>query len=180
MSTYINTVTNEYPLSLGDMELRFPNFDENNVPSDYAVVTQPEIPVHTNTQSVKEIEPILLNGVWTKQYVINDYTGVETTTYINTSTNEYPLYFGDMELRFPNFNKNNVPEDYAVVVQPEIPVPTDMQTVNEVSPILIDGVWTKQYVFITYTEEDLVQQRSLNSNAESDLTQAGSAPNVIE
>ena len=180
MAEYINTITNEYPLSLSAMELRFPNFDENNVPSDYAVVTQPEIPVPTNTQSVKETEPVLFNGVWTKQYVVIDYTGVETTTYINTSTNEYPLYPGDMELRFPNFDKNNVPEGYAVVVQPEVPVPTNMQAVNEVSPILIDGVWTKQYVVITYTEEELVQQRSLNSRTEPDLTQAGSAPNVIE
>ena len=85
-----------------------------------------------------------------------------------------------MELRFPNFDENNVPSDYAVVTQPEIPVPTNTQSVKETEPVLFNGVWTKQYVVITYTEEELVQQRSLNSRTEPDLTQAGSAPNVIE
>ena len=44
MATYINTLTKEYPLYPGDMELRFPNFDENNVPENYVIVFQPEVP----------------------------------------------------------------------------------------------------------------------------------------
>lgn len=107
-------------------------------------------------------------------------------TYINTVTNEYPLYPGDMELRFPDFDETNVPEGYAVVVQPEIPDWTEAQRVEELAPILVNGVWTKQYAILDLTQEEIAANevarkaaRLGNRNIQN-LNQSGSAPNVIE
>jgi hypothetical protein len=100
--------------------------------------------------------------------------------YINIITKEYPFYPGDMELRFPNFDENNVHEDYAVVLQPDLPEHTDTQRVDEIAPSLIDGVWTKQYVVIDLTQEELNMRAPGGGNNKQDLTQSGSAPNVIE
>ena len=100
--------------------------------------------------------------------------------YINIITKEYPMYSGDMELRFPNFNENNVHEDYAVVLQPDLPEHTDTQVVSEVEPALVNGVWTKQYVVVDLTEDQLNNRRASRNRGVPDLTQSGSAPNVIE
>jgi hypothetical protein len=100
--------------------------------------------------------------------------------YINIITREYPFYPGDMELRFPNFDENNVHEDYAVVLQPDLPEHTDTQKVDEIAPSLIDGVWTKQYAVIDLTQEELNMRTHSGRNSTQDLTQSGSAPNVIE
>ena len=105
------------------------------------------------------------------------------TTYINTVTSEYPLYQGDMELRFPNFDGTSLHEDYATVVQGAIPICTETQRLTELEPILIDGVWTKQFIAVEVTQEEL-DQRAKNKNVvhgnSRDVTAPGSAPNVIE
>lgn len=101
-------------------------------------------------------------------------------TYINIITRDYPFYPGDMELRFPNFDKNNVPEDYAVVLQPNLPEITDTQRVEEIQPSLVNGVWTKQYVVVDLTEDQLNNLNASRNRSAPDLTQSGSAPNVIE
>lgn len=100
--------------------------------------------------------------------------------YINIITNEYPFYQGDMELRFPNFDENNVHEDYAVVLQPDLPEHTDTQKVDEIAPSLVNGVWTKQYIVVDLTEDQLNNLNASRNRSAPDLTQSGSAPNVIE
>lgn len=100
--------------------------------------------------------------------------------YINIITREYPFYPGDMELLFPNFDENNVHEDYAVVLQPDLPEHTDTQRVDEIAPRLVDGVWIKQYAVIDLTQEELNMRTYGGRNPTQDLTQSGSAPNVIE
>ena len=97
--------------------------------------------------------------------------------YINIITKEYPFYPGDMELRFPNFDENNVYEDYAVVLQPDLPEHTDTQKIDEIAPALINGVWTKQFVVTELTEEEL---NHVKNQSRLDLNKPGSAPNVIE
>tara|TARA_R110000868_G_scaffold79966_2_gene227249 strand:+ start:261 stop:572 length:312 start_codon:yes stop_codon:yes gene_type:complete len=100
--------------------------------------------------------------------------------YINIITNEYPFYPGDMELLFPNFDENNVHEDYAVVLQPDFPEHTNIQEVREVAPKLVNGVWTKQYIVVDYTQEQINYHLNYGRNNAQNLTQSGSAPNVIE
>jgi len=85
-----------------------------------------------------------------------------------------------MELRFSNFDENNIHEDYAVVLQPDLPEHTDTQMVSEVEPALVNGVWTKQYVVVDLTEDQLNNRRASRNRGVPDLTQSGSAPNVIE
>jgi hypothetical protein len=102
------------------------------------------------------------------------------SAYINTITKEYPLYPGDMELLFSNFNENNIPEGYAIVFQPDIPEITDTQIIEEIQPVLIDGVWTKQFIVLDLTEDQLNNRKALRSRGVPDLTQSGSAPNVID
>lgn len=102
------------------------------------------------------------------------------TTYINTATKEYPLYQGDMELRFQNFDSSNVPEGYEIVGQAEIPDLTDTQKIVEQEPVLVNDVWVKQLIVVEMSEEELTERKNAKFNRISELKQSGSAPNVIE
>ena len=85
-----------------------------------------------------------------------------------------------MELRFPNFDGVNIPESYAIVVQTEIPEPKDTQKFNELDPLLINGVWVKQIIAVDISEEELGELKNARHAGNPDLSQSGSAPNVIE
>lgn len=105
------------------------------------------------------------------------------TTYINTATQEYPLYPGDMHLRFPNFDETSVPENYAIVTQPKLPEASDTQEIVELAPILIDGVWTKQFAVFDLTQDRInaikAEEAAYRSRGQN-VDGPGSAPNVIE
>lgn len=106
--------------------------------------------------------------------------------YINTITNEYPIYTGDMQLIFADFNDTTVPEGYALVPHLDAPEHTDTQRIQELLPILTDGVWVKQFQIIELTAEELLERARLNAELENqnkppaqNLNISGSAPNVI-
>ena len=106
------------------------------------------------------------------------------SAYINTLTLEYPLYPGDMQLRFVDFDEANLPEGWAIVPDINPPDSNKNQIVEETVPILIDGIWTKQFI-VTEMTQNQIDARNLyllsikNRNAPN-LNQSGSAPNVIE
>jgi hypothetical protein len=107
-------------------------------------------------------------------------------TYINTNTNEYPLYPEDMRVRFANFDDEAMPDGYAIAHDVDVPESTSVQRVDELFPILNDGTWTRQYVVIDLTEEQIAfrnqmlieSKQSYRNNNNDNLS--GSAPNVIE
>lgn len=108
-------------------------------------------------------------------------------SYINTITNEYPLYTGDMQLIFPDFDDVIVPEGYALVPHLDAPSCTETQRIKELPPILMDGVWVKQFEVIDLTPEEIEAREQYELNLKNATTFArpsvdvsGSAPNVID
>jgi hypothetical protein len=114
------------------------------------------------------------------------------TAYIKLSTNEYPLYEGNIRLDYPIISKELTgdmfpyPEDYAPVAWTDMPVvdPKKNEYANLLPPILINNVWTTQWEIKTKTPEELAvikaEQEALDKLAGlPNLTQSGAAPNVI-
>jgi len=109
------------------------------------------------------------------------------SAYFNTVTQEYPLYPGDMQLRFADFDEANPPEGYVMV--PDVNPPEfdgGKQYLEELLPILIDGVWIKQFIVHDLTQEQINAQDALTNAIKSMYPRQpsndapGSAPNVIE
>lgn len=105
-------------------------------------------------------------------------------TYINTITNEYPLYTGDMQLIFPDFDDTTVPEGYAFVPHLDAPTITKTQRIKELLPIPVNGVWVKQFEIIDLTPEEIQAREQfeldLHNSRNPHLNVPGSAPNVVE
>lgn len=83
-------------------------------------------------------------------------------TYIKLSTLEYPRYEGDIRLEYPEITEDQTgptfpcPPTYALVQDVPWPENTDPnKTIEELSPIQIDGVWTKQIIVRDMTEEEI-------------------------
>lgn len=111
--------------------------------------------------------------------------------YLNTETNEYPVYEGDLRLRFPNASLpkplTSPPAPYVGVHEVEQPEP-DLQTerVVEISPSQVDGVWKRQWKIEPLTDAEqqarkeyiasaIRNERNLYLSA-SDWTQVADAP----
>lgn len=111
--------------------------------------------------------------------------------FLNTETNEYPIYEGDLRRRFPNASLAkplvSPPMPYVGVHEVEQPEP-DLKTerVVESSPLQVDGVWKRQWQIESLT--DLEQQARKDNAAsivrnerntylsKSDWTQVADAP----
>ena len=81
---FIKTDTQEYPLFLADLKLRFPNvsFKKSITSADlasrgYAVVQETEKPSCTKYQKVVEAAPVEVDGIWTQQWAVVDLEGAE-------------------------------------------------------------------------------------------------------
>ena len=84
------------------------------------------------------------------------------STYIKLSTLEYPRHEGDIRLEHPEITEDQTwpnfpcPPTYALVQ--DVPIPENQdpdKTVQEVMPIQIDGVWTRQFIVRDLTEEEI-------------------------
>lgn len=107
----------------------------------------------------------------------------------NGTIAEYPLYEGDIKLRFPNtsFTIPFVPPDGYVAVA-DVPQPQINwdQNIAEGEPALVDGVWTRTWVVTDATPEEITERtesrasgvRSDRNNrlADCDWTQLPDAP----
>lgn len=111
-------------------------------------------------------------------------------TYINTTTLQYPLFQGDIRLEFPNMGEEFVlPDGYAEIVS--IPWPEDYDVnlfrVVELAPENVDGVWMQRFDIVAKTEIEIENEKNFylefvkqNKQFEPpDLTAPGSAPDVI-
>lgn len=85
------------------------------------------------------------------------------TTYINTETLEYPIYEGDIRAAFRHSTSFPAtgfvpPPGYAAVDEVDPPEPTLEQSVRELPPHLVEGVWTQRWE-VTQAPPELVAER---------------------
>jgi hypothetical protein len=73
---YINTITGEYPLTTKNIRQENKNISFSNIfvaPEWYSVVTNIDKPIHDIlTQKIVELHPVLIDGVWTQVWEIQD------------------------------------------------------------------------------------------------------------
>lgn len=97
--------------------------------------------------------------------------------FINTDTKEWPIYEGDLRLRFPNTSLppeiTTPPEPYAWVVDTEIPsFDLITQSVIETAPVNKDGIWSRVWEVVDLSEEQIehnhnMMRQQVKSQAES-------------
>lgn len=78
------------------------------------------------------------------------------SAYINVDTMEYPRYEGDITIS-PDAN-------WAEVQATPIPEYTDGQAPYELTPLLIDGVWTQQWAVRDLTLEEIENNKQFHLN----------------
>jgi hypothetical protein len=111
-------------------------------------------------------------------------------TYINTTTLQYPLFQGDIRLDFPDMGDEFVlPDGYAEIVSTPWPedYDSDLFRVVELAPENVNGVWMQRFDIVAKTETEIENEKNFylefvkqnNDSASPDLTASGSAPNVI-
>lgn len=74
---YINTATSEYPISFTRLKERHKNVSFSKAPDsfmDYARVHDGDVPTHTDTQYVEEGAPTVSEGVYSRNWVVHDFT----------------------------------------------------------------------------------------------------------
>lgn len=79
----------------------------------------------------------------------------------NGAIAEYPVYEGDIRLRYPNVSfppQFDPPEGYVPMVDVVPPQIDHTQNISEGEPQLVDGVWTRQWVVTDATAEQLAER----------------------
>lgn len=102
---------------------------------------------------------------------------------------EYPLYEGDIKLRFPNtsFTIPFVPPaDYVKVEDVPQPQINWDQDIAQGEPVLVDGIWTQTWIVTDATAEEITERTEAQAAnirfernkrlAECDWTQLPDAP----
>jgi hypothetical protein len=80
--------------------------------------------------------------------------------YLNLNTAEFPLHEGDIQLVHPEWTTDQpLPSTFAKVEWQDQPELGKNQTALVVSPIQVNGVWTRQWIIHDLTEEELQVQR---------------------
>lgn len=77
-----NSAVVEYPVYEGDIRLLFPNTSfptPFQPPEDYVAVADIPRPETGHTQNVSEGEPALVDGVWTRTWVVTDASAEQIT-----------------------------------------------------------------------------------------------------
>jgi hypothetical protein len=75
---FYNTVTKEFPVFLGDAQVAYPEWDGDikNPPAPLVWVEDAIIEWQED-KVIEDAEPKQVNGVWTRQYLIRDFTPEE-------------------------------------------------------------------------------------------------------
>lgn len=69
---------------------------------------------------------------------------------------EYPRHVGDIESENPDWELGQaLPEGWALVQETALPTKTTSQRVEELSPELVDGVWSQRWQVVDLTEAEL-------------------------
>jgi hypothetical protein len=76
--------------------------------------------------------------------------------YIDTNSNTYPLYPGDIMLVSPSWSLGDpLPSGWFSVEPTELPSITDTQTYYEEAPVLVDGIYTQVWNVRELTQIEL-------------------------
>lgn len=82
--------------------------------------------------------------------------------YINTETNEYPIFEGDLRLRFPltSFpSPFSPPEGYVEVQEtPQPEINWEEHFLQEGVPENIEGVWKQKWEIVNLSSEEILQK----------------------
>ena len=113
-------------------------------------------------------------------------------TYAHIEQNavaEYPIYEGDIRLRYSNVSFPTPfvpPSGYEPVADVTPPAHSHQENVAEGTPVLIDGVWTRQWVVTDASADEIAQRtnaqwksiRAIRNTklADCDWTQLSDAP----
>lgn len=79
----------------------------------------------------------------------------------NGAVAEYPVYEGEIRLRYPNVSFPSpfvAPEGYEPVVDVVPPAYDYRKNVTEGTPLLVDGAWTRNWVVADASEEEIAQR----------------------
>lgn len=87
MSTYINTITLEYPRHIGDIQLENPDVTEADLPEEWQLVTPVDRPDYDyETQVAYELPPVKIDNVWHMQWATRELTQQELEERIKKLT----------------------------------------------------------------------------------------------
>jgi hypothetical protein len=105
------------------------------------------------------------------------------SAYIKLSTFEYPRYQGDICLEYPEISDEFVcPNTYALVQESQpLNFNEETETVEQGTPIQINGIWTQTWFLRDLTSEELEAKRFWQQrlNGMRGLNDSGDIPNVI-
>ena len=79
----------------------------------------------------------------------------------NGAVAEYPVYEGEIRLRYPNVSFPSpfvAPEGYVPVADVVPPAYDYRKNVTEGTPLLVDGVWTRNWVVADASREEIAQR----------------------
>lgn len=79
----------------------------------------------------------------------------------NGAVAEYPVYEGEIRLRYPNVSFPSpfvAPEGYVPVADVVPPAYDYRKNVTEGTPVLVDGAWTRNWVVADASEEEIAQR----------------------
>jgi hypothetical protein len=111
--------------------------------------------------------------------------------YIKLSTLQYPLYEGDIRLEYPEITEDQtgdtfpLPLDFVKVQDTVVPTcDENTQLVCEIAPVLINNIWSKQYMIRDLTQDELdmrenEKKRIDELNAKQNINKSGSTPNAL-
>lgn len=78
--------------------------------------------------------------------------------FYNTQTKTFPIYIGDAQLEYPDWDGDidNPPTPLVWVadVEPEF---IDGKVIQDAEPKLVNGVWTRQFTYRDLTEDELAR-----------------------
>jgi hypothetical protein len=107
----------------------------------------------------------------------------------NGAVTEYPVYEGEIRLRFPGTSfpiPFEPPADYEPVADVQQPEIDHTKNVADGTPELVDGVWTRKWIITDATSEQLAERTSAKAQevrgernrllAACDWTQLADAP----
>lgn len=112
------------------------------------------------------------------------------SAYIKISTKEYPRYYGDIQLEYPDWNLGDpLPEDWAEVEPTPLPELGPTQIVEDTFAEKINGKWKQGWIVKTFSQEEFDQREKQNALnrvyfalglPEETLTSINFSPNKIK
>lgn len=99
--------------------------------------------------------------------------------YLNTNTNEYPRFIGDIQIEFPSWNfGDELPSNWVEVEEVENPAYSDNEILEELQPKLVNGKYKQQWVVRKMTAEES-ERYNAPKTAKTKLMQLGLTENEI-